>query len=170
MKQNSFTLNNKELLLVELPEGAKDIDIHYNSDLKIHQLFWRAEFMGMKDVGALRDLPDGEWKLIGKLPEVTEEQYHELVHFFIYEDEIAKENIYRDYSELGFYDTAKESFFSALTASGIFFKNPLPDPELTMRQGNGSVYYGASDEEFEEYAKMEEKVFNIQNTYLFEKV
>ena len=36
--------------------------------------------------------------------------------------------------------------------------NILKDPELTMMQGDGSIYYGASDEDFDIYSQAEEKV------------
>lgn len=35
---------------------------------------------------------------------------------------------------------------------------PLKDPESTMKQGDGQVYYTASDEDFKEYQKAEQKV------------
>lgn len=38
----------------------------------------------------------------------------------------------------------------------------LQDPELTMKQGDGSVYYSATDEEFDEYDKAESQVFFSQ--------
>lgn len=36
--------------------------------------------------------------------------------------------------------------------------NVLEDPELTMRQGDGQVYYGASEEDFEQYQKAKDRV------------
>lgn len=35
---------------------------------------------------------------------------------------------------------------------------PLEDPESTMMQGNGQVYYSASDEDFKEYEEAQAKV------------
>ena len=43
---------------------------------------------------------------------------------------------------------------------------PLSDPELTMMQGDGSVYYSASDEDFNDYQEAESKVLFKDTTVI----
>jgi hypothetical protein len=90
--------------------------------------------------------------LIGKLTGITEQQFAQL-------------------ALIGWsisFKTAKEFFFSYLESQGIYFENKLRDPELTMRQGDGSVYYGASEEDFKEFEEAEQKVWNKDLIYVFE--
>lgn len=76
-------------------------------------------------------IPKGNWQLIGKLSELTEEQAKGLVESI--EIPFAPDEIcYPDYSVTGFkgLDTALESFHSAIEAECHYAKNPWPEPEI----------------------------------------
>lgn len=71
-------------------------------------------------------IPEGEWKLIGKLSELTEEQAKGLVHISIhtglsahYVKGVNPPNVYC-------YDDSLGSFHSAIEAEGYFVVNPVP--------------------------------------------
>lgn len=83
-------------------------------------------------------LPDGNWQLIGKLTELTEEQAQTIV----FRSRIGK---YKDYKPttvsketdpIGLInallemskDTALQSFHSAIEAEGYYVENPIPKP------------------------------------------
>ena len=63
------------LLAVKVPEGAHSFDVDRNPLLKNEQLFFRAEFMGLPNVTRCRDLPEGNWQLLGKATEIPEEDW-----------------------------------------------------------------------------------------------
>lgn len=129
MNTKSFTLNNKELLLVEQPIGLRT---------QIH--------MG--------------YKLIGKLSEVTEGKFVAIVNG------TGSDALFVDYNKNpSWIITAKESFFSKLEAEGIAFENKESHPGA-IDPTSRSHY----DKLTAEWQSAQEKVFNIDNTYLFEKV
>jgi hypothetical protein len=82
----------------------------------------------------------------------------------------AWELVYHKNSAMGFYDddqivtdyTNIIKHHKADLTLGDFIPcedgKPLIDTETTMRQGDGQVYYGASDEEFEEYQQALDRV------------
>jgi len=92
-------------------------------------------------------LPSEDYLFVGKATELTEEQCAEITPNSFY-------GRFIDYNMLEVNcGTAKESFASLMQSLQCYSVNPLSDPEGTMRQGDGYVYYSASDEEFEEYEK-----------------
>lgn len=102
------------------------------------------------------ELPQGSWEIIGKATELTEEQCAEIVDvagFFDFGFGRYKSYSENDKSVI----FAGQSFESLMKSLECYSVNPLPDPEDTMRQGNGYVYYGATDEEFEEYERIQSR-------------
>lgn len=114
-------------------------------------------------------------QLIGKLTDITEQQFAEWVpNSFnslgngIYE--------YADYcnNEICMLSTAKESFFSYLEKEGIYFENPHKFPLITDKEFYDEPYsglgfypeiYGHAKKRWQE---AEDKVWKLNNTYLFE--
>ena len=101
-------------------------------------------------------LPEGEWEILGDPFELSEAIYDFLMPGLIF----GHTKIHKSYEDNTPVDTAKESFESLLYLLKVFKEHPLEDPGLTMKQGDGSVYYTASDEDFAEYAFLEERVGN----------
>lgn len=158
MKTKSFSLNNKELLLVELPEGANRIHVFNDNDNSYISYF--------KGVDTGRHYIDFKAVLIGKLPEVTEEQYKTLVTKVMNNQHYQSYN-YKSPNER-WTKTAKESFFSALTANGILFENPLGSHPDNWIYKTEAMHMKNTD--ISAWQSAQEKVFNIDNTFLFEKV
>ena len=167
MKQQIIELK-KKLLLVELPEGAKDIEISVLGDIMYrHKLgldiLWQSNGSEVKN-------------LVGKLTDITEEQFRQWVDKF-------HDGYYRDYKEKIsfspdadtdiFFLSAKESFFSKLQAEGIYFENRMPKPtkeKYAYSRGiwtwdEGKFHY---NNELKIYKAIQEKVWNRGNTYIFE--
>ena len=158
MKQQIIELK-KKLLAVELPEGAKDIEISVLGDIMYrHKLgldiLWQSNGSEVKN-------------LVGKLTDIKEEQFKGLV------DKFNCSGAYRDYTEkkpfdpaddlASFFLTAKESFFPKLEADGIVFENPIPKPGATDHSGIKDL-----NEKLDKYYEAQEKVWNLDNTYVFE--
>jgi len=162
MKQQIIKLK-KKLLLVELPEGYDTVYLEDNKKLFYKNLY-------MEGVGA----PHIIWlleesKKIGKLTDITEEQFEKWV-----------DGIQRDDYELfwkytkpkdGYWlETAKESFFSKLEAEEIYFSNPHDKPEDHFYTSYWEKENGEQEwnEAISEWQEAESKVWNKDNTYIFE--
>lgn len=116
MQTLTLDLPTPVLLVWGLPEDAKVTD---NNTIS-----YRLPKCGVMHY---THLPEGNWQLIGKLSELTEEQYEGLV-------EVDKENWWKDYMEKDpeyypfvFVD-AEGSFYSAIEAEGYHVENPIPKP------------------------------------------
>lgn len=130
---NQLNLNNlptSVLLVWGLPEDARAFHIEDN------KLFYLSDFMGLRDIRAFRNLPEGNWQLIGKLSELTEEQAQTIVFR-------SRTGKYKDYKPatvskeadpVGLINallemsknTALESFHSSIEAEGFYMENPIP--------------------------------------------
>ena len=117
------------------------------------------------------ELPFYGYKLIGKPTDITEGQFSEWVKEC---DELTFEgHAFEDYNGTSICDTAKESFFSKLQAEGIYFENRMPKPtkeKYGYSRGiwtwdEGKFHY---NNELKIYKAFQEKVWNLDNTYVFE--
>lgn len=160
MKQQILNLK-KKLLLIELPEGAKDIKISTLGDI-IFKTSGTKEVVWLADDRVVR-------KCIGKLTDITERQYKQWVDKFNnvayrnYKDEYS---FYPDFDTDNFFLTAKESFFSYLEKEGILFSNPL-DWEKKAYLFKGSENSWGHDD-LERWQEAESKVWQLSQTYLFQ--
>lgn len=125
----------------------------------------------------------GNWQLIGKLPEVTEDQYSKLVEK-CGKSQFVDHVLFRGHLH-NCVDTAKESFFSKLASENIYFSNPLGEKPKLEPECCGKLRQFRFDEPpeccglpepteesviaYQQWQSAQEKVFNIDNTYLFEK-
>lgn len=184
MKQAIIELK-KKLLLVELPEqiNGDDVSVIHNQD-DYDQLEFQYpthEFRGLQcyDCGYL---PKGNnYKPIGKLTDITEEQFHKWSGSYEWEDAPeGSKYAYKDYKDgketdeywdMYPFDTAKESFFSKLEAEGIYFENPLGE-ELMKWNKYESIHKKIPHTPYSLYKKdwqeAQEKLWNRDNTYIFE--
>jgi hypothetical protein len=152
MKQKILNLK-KKLLLVEI------------------EPFDSAKIINEKNVSYFGQ----KMNLIGKLTDITEEQCIEWVpNSFnslgngIYE--------YADYcnNEICMLPTAKESFFSYLEKEGIYFENPHKFPLITDKEFYDEPYSGLGfypeiyGHAIKRWQEAEDKVWKLNNTYLFE--
>jgi len=158
MKQQILNLK-KKLLIVELPEGASNIRA-YNGSIHYDILI---------NTEAPTNLLAKVKNLIGKLTDITEEQFKEWVESF-------GQNGYMNYLSGSQYSellksTAKESFFSYLEKEGIYFSNPLgkkPSEIDIMRASWFDNPITDEDRKVWAWQEAEEKVWNKNNCYIFE--
>lgn len=145
-----------EGIAVLLPEDFKEIAGSNNNEL----FYWTDTCtQSMGDYPYSVHVPNVlKYDIIGFVKDITEEHAAEIVEFSTQQYTVRH---YKNYCQhkIGVYvyefKKAKESFQSLMQSIGCYSVNPLSDPELTMRQGDGYVYYSASDEDFEEYEKAE---------------
>lgn len=145
MKQAILNLK-KKLLLVELPEDATNVKLRFNRFLTY-----------VKPFSKVVQKFDDNIELIGKLTDITESQFAELVDRFYnggYRDYKDKNSFYPDADTDNFFLSAKESFFSYFESQGVLFENPLAD--------------SISAPDIEEWKEEQEKVWILSNCYLFE--
>ena len=163
MKQAILNLK-KKLLLQELPEGVRGINISTLGDI-IFKTSGTKEILWLADDRLVK-------KYTGKLIDITESQYSEWVEnigthtTFIKHKQII-EDAYKDYkSDENFYETAKESYFSYLEKEGILFSNPL-DWEKKAYLFKGSENSWGHDD-LKRWQEAEEKVWDRDRIYIFE--
>lgn len=129
----TLQLKTLPLLLVELPEGARDIQV-YKEDLP-EVLHWT----GCNGLDMLQ-LPDGEWDMIGKLsnlPDEWFEQYVEPERTFDYTkhlwDYVKEEYVPMCYISQSFYSLleAKEQVYLKGNPCGDEAQSRTFDPDRT---------------------------------------
>ena len=138
----------------------------------------KQQIIELKKKLLLVELPEGainvkgfDYKLIGKLTNITEEQFEEWSGSYEWEDAPeGSKYAYKDYKygketddywDMYPFDTAKESFFSKLEAEGIYFENKMLEP------GSAPIYTH-SEKYIEDYKEACRKVWSLDNCYVFE--
>lgn len=136
-----------EIFVVEVPVGSRNISINNARGMfkytdKINIVRWES-------------LPFGNWGIIGKMNDLTEDQAAEIVEYS------GKHKMFKDYKsnkkhKVNVYSLnwAINSFDRLLEVNGIIFKNPNYDPELTTESGAG----------------IESKLWDIDRMYIFKKL
>ena len=149
MKQQIIELK-KKLLLVELPEGANRLQIFHDIGRPYISYFH-------KDGSTDRFYLEEDVKVIGKPTDITEQQFEEWV------DTNGITGYYNYVKGACCCNTAKESFFSKLEAEEIYFSNPIQKPGATDHKGMKDL-----NKRLDKYYEAEKKVWNRNNTYVFE--
>jgi len=123
MKQQLIQTTKATILVVDLPEGVRDIKV-FNDELPYISYFIDASRTGRKYI------EPGQWQLLGKTFELSEELWRDIV-------QVKKKYIPGGYgiyflnqeSENYDLDTATESGLSLLTANKVNRENPYGDKE-----------------------------------------
>ena len=163
MKQQIIELK-KKLLLVELPEGVMQIGYSmFDNKGNCHLEYYT------KDKGCIKTdvVIDINSESYGKLTDIKEDQFSEWVEI----KRISFGRIsYHDYQNkdkwLYAKSTAKESFFSKLEADGVCFSNPLEAEKKAYLFKGSENSWGPDD--LKRWQEAEEKVWDINNCWLFE--
>jgi hypothetical protein len=170
MKQQILNLK-KKLLIVELPEGATDV--HINDLVYKNKVSFRTN-TSLHFIETKENLLGESPKLVGKLTDITEEQFQNWVEKF-YNGGV------RDYREgsfdpaddlANFFLTAKESFFSYLEKEGIYFESKMMEPtkekwgylNSKWTWDEGEFHY---NNELKIYRELHE-AWKLENCYIFE--
>jgi hypothetical protein len=162
MRQQILNLK-KKLLIVELPERSQFVSVEGD------ELYYTAPFLGMSEIGHFTKL-NFPVKLIGKLTEITEEQFADFISskwmLTTNSDNVLR---YKDY--MAVFDpynkkTAKESFFSYLEANGVYFENPLDWEKKAYFLKDSENSWGHDD--LKRWQEAEGKVLNLNTCYIFE--
>jgi hypothetical protein len=143
MKQQILNLK-KKLLIVELPEGAYNVKVRFSKFLTLFKPYSKV----------VERFDDFDIKLIGKPTDLTEEQFKECVE------------VKYDGVPFWFFN-AEESFFSSLESQGIYFKNPYGKYKPTRKAESDGTLQTLNWQQ-ERWQEVEQKVWNRDNTYLFE--
>lgn len=135
-------------MIVELPEGATDVGIEKDLYLSGPVVLWYMPGKNgvVNEVGSI-DLLPGNWRIIGMLSEVTEEQVAGIVakHYSSlgYDDYLHDV----DFSVL---DTALESLESAILTEGRYFENPHGAKRPSINDYSSLVQYQGDAKDFDE--------------------
>ena len=173
MKQIILNLR-KTLVLVELPEGATHFGYSCGHDGIYIQ--WDDgqidEFegcIGEHGEDNISDNPRDEFKRIGRFNSTPESYWEGVVHEE--ENEYSADVIqYRDYNGTSVYDTAKESFISAIEAEGWLLENPYGEKEPIIDDPDpNSQYYGSQMDLVIEWNHWQSKIINLNNVWVFER-
>lgn len=122
-----FTNGNRTYLFVELPEGTKHPQITHNA--MWYSLHYRIDDKPKDTLQGWEciKLPQGDWKIVGIVQDLTEEQCIPLVECLVNEK---NNQLYRNY-EYGIPQpvcvaciSAKESFYSLLRKNRFLLNNP----------------------------------------------
>lgn len=154
----TLQLKTLPLLLVELPDNARDIKVFHDIGRP-----YISYFVG---VDTFRHYTDEDIDLIGKLSEIPDEWFENLVDYYVYEDTAYGERrAFRDYVngienddywDKYVYETAQEAFYSLLEAKEQVYLN-------------GNPYYngfGIVDDE-SKWQEARSRTFDPERTYLF---
>ena len=190
MKTKTITIPSCTLLVAELPEGAINpvISMGYLIFREPNYSNWMTEEDMMnpikmieweekhdpkddyKDAIPVR-VPDGEWKLINRLPEVTEDQAFEIVDHYEVSHNLVLTVTYAfkdyvngiecDYLDEYLFDNPTESLDSLLESNGSHFESPVGDePD-----------YGTADtSQIQNWFKAQEQVWDRNRMYIFKQV
>jgi len=102
-------------MIVELPEGAPTPDVINTGQ---SHLSWLDIDINLPDI----NLPPGNWRIIGMLSEVTEEQLDGIVESDTFMG--GGVTIHKNYNQGGWLPTRTMSLDSAILAEGYIFENP----------------------------------------------
>lgn len=154
MKSTIFTTNKGTFLLINMPEDMV-------------ALRWGEGGISVKLEGDKNYTPWGNYsnkskiELINGLVSITEKQAAEIVDYFTTDEDFGKEDVFRDYLDKTFYDTALESFHSLIKSEGIhLYENPETHPSALEPESRS--HYDSIEKEWSE---AEEKTY--RNPYLF---
>lgn len=163
MKTKTIKTDKAEVLVCELPEGIDDIDNDvFVNNFGNHIRYWD------KGKDYLIDLPDGNWQLLGRLPDITEYKADQVVvksnHTGLYAH-------YVKYIPVNTYcyKESADSLYSLLRSNDIYFDNPFgkePDSRNEFYRdalGITSNYWS----DLLEWQEAQSKVWDKERTYLF---
>lgn len=166
MKHKTITTDKSTLLVVELPEGAKPHNSHCDAILyTLPDGYVETEYPVESD-------GSWEWKLLGRLPDITEDQavraVDESIHSGLYAHyvkEVNPPNVYR-------YRSSRDSLASLLTSHEVYFENPLgEDPKITNGEyddnGFGDIDKRQFKEDLKSWQEAQSKVWDKERTCLF---
>jgi hypothetical protein len=149
----------RECVLVELPEGAKNIrtgdwgNFVYDSPIE-----------GVFAIDTL--VPLAYRKFLGKLTDLKEEDFEGLVHRSGHYSDLYKSYNPKDVRPYSF---GRESFISAIEAEGLYTENPYAKTIRDAVDKSPGSSYEEKLKEADIYREAQEKVINLSNCFLFVK-
>lgn len=149
MKTKTITTSSCTLLVCELDKFTDvdcPIEIHGNKLVS-------SQSKGL--VINTTKLPEGNWQLLGRLPEITEDQAGKIVDSVAYDE---SRTLYSNYVNKRWTAFALNSIFSLLQANEVYFENPIVIIDGTIKENNIT------------WLKAQGKVWDKERTYLFIKV
>lgn len=165
MKQKTITTDKATLLVVELPEGAKFIRIETNQAVVPYGQEVNYEVPATKESYGYEEtevfaLPEGNWQLLSRLPDITEEQADKVI------DKSIHTGLYAHYVKdipvnTYCYKESSDSLYSLLQANEVYFENPVKFFNNKEIEANGSLL---------DWHEAQSKVWDKERTYILTKV
>lgn len=191
MKQKTIKIDKATLLAVELPEGAYCPNICQLPPSIGVNYFLYENGVNTPYKESL-DIPKGNWQLLGRVPDIMEEQWGGIVEDASYKYPYEFTRKYENYDEGDFdFNCSSESALSLLRANEIYFENKYGDrrpPNLPIdadpytskegyikfREERKHLPHGDLMVSYEAYCmawqEAQSKVWDKERTYLFIKV
>lgn len=151
------TLIENKLYCVEVPSDATE----FNIDGK--ELYYKSNFEGFGEVGRLRNIPDlsDDFKIIG---EVSKDEISFDAEPYVEKTDspywYSRGFSFIDYTnDSNCFTTSEESFLRLLQSKGVYFENPIKEPE--SRGVSEHYILGPTDEEalaYDEWQESENKL------------
>lgn len=156
MKQAILTFKKAKIIIIELPDDLDRFIMAYGNCIG-----WLDKEGMCCTEQPLGEDSDESLELIGKLSELTEEQFAEIVD--------KDRSGYKDYDEEGIcsiypFIGAKGSFLSKLRADGYYTENPAGPIDECVISAPGS---GPYEYEMAMWNRGEEKIFSPDKTWVF---
>lgn len=156
MKTKTISTDKATLIVAELPEGSHSVRLCKHIRDGIHYL----SYDGATNTAYKEFLPDGSWQLIGRLPDITEEQSSKVVPTM----PIQKGKTKR-------YIAAKEAMHSLLQANEVYFENRLSEePDISASSYTDMFTIAKQSRKHLQWELEQAKVWDKERTYLFIKV
>jgi len=163
--------NGITILLVEVPEDAKNFTIT-EFDWFENAPKWYLLHETIEDNCGCPIEFDGDWEILGKSTELSEEQMKEICEYKEIDsydcDGMVWYDIYRNYAlddsywlnSCDQFFTVRESYLSLLEANGIVDRNNLTNPDTTSILGSSpsGIDYEILDELRDKWQKSQSKV------------
>lgn len=153
LKTKIIKTDKATLLVVELPEMVK---------YAVVTTFNRIGFYLPNGIISYEMLPEGNWQLLGRLPEITEEQADQVVDEYTYNT--GEIDGYYDYENGTQTDCPTESLNSLMYTNEVYFENPLGEKPVE------SEFYWGFLHDLEKWQEAQSKVWDKERTFLFIKV
>lgn len=114
-------IGGKDYLFCDVPKDA------HGFEMDGHTLFYKAEFFGLSSIGHAKELPEGNYSIVGKANELTNKQWEDIVELRSIK---GFGNGFRDYVAFAQGDTV---LHGKATKSGLsLIKSIGKEPETTL--------------------------------------
>lgn len=162
MRKKQINTGKSEILLVELPDGGYNVQLH-SQDSTI--IIWESED---SIDGHWDTIPEGNWSILSRADEVTNGDLGGVVKSIPHH--IGFHRVYKDYkgkytfpSESYVFENQVESLDSLYASEQVYWENPVKHPkQMYMTPASFSWYKS----QVERHEQAQQKVWDKSRTYI----